>query len=433
MALAQILTRNWTAPGFATLAGYERAGGYEAARKALAMKPSELVEEVKRSNLRGRGGAGFPTGAKWSFLPKEDGRPRYLCVNADESEPGTFKDRAILERAPHQLIEGIVIAARAIGAHVAYVYVRGEMKAQAAILERALGEARAAGLLGPRAGGSDFALEVHLHRGAGAYVCGEETALLESIEGRKGWPRIKPPFPAVSGLFGCPTIINNVETLASLPVIVEKGGDWYAGLGTGKSGGTRLISVSGHVQRPGVYEITLDTTFRQIIDEICGGVPDGRQVKAFIPGGSSCPVLGPESLDVPAEYEALKKAGSMAGSGGVIVMDDSTCMVRALWRIVRFYAEESCGQCTPCREGTPWMARLLRQIEEGHATPADLALLRQIADSISGRTICPLGDAAAMPVQSFLKRFLSDFEAHVSEQRCPHPHPFGVLSEQLGA
>ncbi|HCF59648.1 MAG TPA: NADH-quinone oxidoreductase subunit F [Myxococcales bacterium] len=433
MPLANVLTNHWGEPGVDTLAGYQQRGGYGSLRKALELAPAQVVDEVKRSNLRGRGGAGFPTGLKWSFLPKDDPRPRYLCVNGDESEPGTFKDRYCIEKSPHQLLEGIAITAWAIGAHTAYVYLRGELATQARILERAIDEAREAGILGPKLCGRDFALEVHVHLGAGAYICGEETALLESLEGKKGWPRLKPPFPAVSGLFGCPTIVNNVETLATVPAILAMGGERYAALGTEKSGGTRLVSVSGAVRKPGVYEITLDTTFRQIVEEICGGVPGGRKVKAVIPGGSSCPVLTAEQLDVAAEYEALKAIGSMAGSGGVVVLDESTCMVRVAWRIARFYAEESCGQCTPCREGTPWMARILRHLEEGRAAEGDLALLKGLTGSILGRTLCPLGDAAAMPVRAFLDKFRAEFEAHLRERRCPFPHPWGEQADELFA
>jgi NADH-quinone oxidoreductase subunit F len=438
MPLSRVLTHHWGNPGITSLEGYLASGGWGAFKKALAMGPEKVLEEVKRSNLRGRGGAGFPTGTKWSFLPKGMQKPRYLCVNADESEPGTFKDRACIENDPHQIIEGIAITAFTIDCHTAYIYVRGEFSAQARILEKALREAYAAGLLGKRVAGSGFALDIHVHRGAGAYVCGEETALIESLEGKKGWPRLKPPFPAVVGLFGAPTIVNNIETVASVPVIVERGGDWYAKLGTEKSGGTKLVSVSGHVARPGVYEISLDTTFREIVFEICGGVPGGRKLKAIIPGGSSCPVLSAAEIEVAAEFEALKKVGSMAGSGGVIVMDDSTCMVRALWRISHFYAEESCGQCTPCREGTPWMTRILGRIEQGQGEPGDLDLLKNVANTIApfppmglANTICPLGEAAALPVHSFLGKFMSEFEAHVREKRCPFPHPWGAAAEEF--
>ncbi len=414
-----ILTRRWGEKDSHTLASYRAAGGYGALAKALGMAPADIVNEVKTSNLRGRGGAGFATGLKWTFLPK-DVRPRYLTVNADESEPGTFKDRYILEHEPHMLLEGIAITCLANDIHAAWIYIRGEFAKQARILEAAIAEAYAAGLLGPALGGKEgFGLDVFVHRGAGAYICGEESALLESLEGKKGYPRLKPPFPAVVGLYGKPTIINNVETLANVPWIVEHGGAAFAALGTGKSGGTRLFCVSGHVNRPGVYEKPVHYNLKKLIFEDCGGIVGGREVKAVIPGGSSAPVLAASEIDVSLEFDALKAAGTMAGSGGVIVMDDSTCMVRALWRISKFYAEESCGQCTPCREGTPWMEAELERIEHGHAVAGDVDKLMQMANSIGGMTICALGDAAAMPVQSFLKKFRADFDRHVAERRCP--------------
>ncbi|HET6437901.1 MAG TPA: NADH-quinone oxidoreductase subunit NuoF [Anaeromyxobacter sp.] len=423
----RILTARWGKPDSASLESYRKDGGYRALEKALSMEPAAVVDEVKRSNLRGRGGAGFATGLKWSFLPK-DVRPRYLTVNADESEPGTFKDRYILEHDPHQLIEGIAITCWANDIHLAYVYVRGEFARQTRILERALEEARAAGLIGPRLGGKkDFGLEIHLHRGAGAYICGEESALLESLEGKKGYPRLKPPFPAVVGLWGKPTIINNVETLANLPFIVEHGGEAFAALGTAKSGGTRLYCVSGHVKRPGVYERPVQQNLKKLIFEDCGGIVGDRQVKAVIPGGSSAPVLSAGEIDVSLEFDALKAAGTMAGSGGIIVFDESACMVRALWRITRFYAEESCGQCTPCREGVPWMEGVLEKLEAGHGERADLEKLDQLAGNIMGQTICALGDAAAMPVQSFVKKFRDEFARHVEERRCPFgDHAWGL-------
>ena len=440
MPVEKILTRRWGTPDSRSLQTYLRDGGYQGLRKALQWGPQRVVEEVKKSNLRGRGGAGFATGLKWTFLPQDRAKPRFLCVNGDESEPGTFKDRAIIDNDPHAVLEGIAITCLAVDAHTAYVYLRGEFMEQARILQQAVDEAYAAGLLGQKVAGSDFALQVHLHRGAGAYICGEEPALLESLEGKKGWPRLKPPFPAVVGLFGCPTVVNNVETMASVPLIIERGGEWYAKLGVEKSGGTRLVSVSGSVNRPGVYEITMATTFREIVYDLCGGVSGGRALKALIPGGSSCPVLSPDQLDLPAEFEALKQAGSMAGSGGVIVFDESTCLVRALWRITRFYAEESCGQCTPCREGMPWMARILRRIEEGRAGSEDLAQLKSVANAICpfppiglGNTICPLGDAGALPVHSFLEKFRPEFEAHLAAGKCPYPHPWGQDAEGFAA
>ena len=420
MSETLILTKRWGKPDSAALAGYRADGGYAALDKALGMEPAAVVDEVKKSNLRGRGGAGFATGLKWTFLPK-DVRPRYLTINADESEPGTFKDRYIIEHDPHQLIEGIAITCYALDIHLAYVYIRGEFPKQALILEKAIAEARAAGVIGAKLlGKKDFDLQIHVHRGAGAYICGEESALLESLEGKKGYPRLKPPFPAVVGLWGKPTIINNVETIANIPWIVANGGEAFAALGTGKTGGTRLFGVSGHVNRPGVYEKPAAYNLKRLIMEDCGGIPGGRKVKAVIPGGSSSPVLRGDEIDISLEVDAVKAAGSMSGSGGIIVFDDSTCMVRALARISKFYAEESCGQCTPCREGTSWMEGIIEKIEHGHGSAADVDKLEQIAGNIGGNTICALGDAASMPVQSFLKKFREEFMRHVEERRCPY-------------
>jgi NADH-quinone oxidoreductase subunit F len=422
-----ILTKRWGKRDSAALDGYRADGGYGALEKALGMDPGAIVDEVKKSNLRGRGGAGFATGLKWTFLPK-DVRPRYLTINADESEPGTFKDRYIIEHDPHQLLEGIAITCYALDIHLAYVYIRGEFPKQARILEKAIEEARAAGIIGTKLlGKKDFDLDVHVHRGAGAYICGEESALLESLEGKKGYPRLKPPFPAVVGLWGKPTIINNVETIANIPWIVENGGEAFAALGSGKTGGTRLFGVSGHVNRPGVYEKPAAYNLKKLIMEDCGGIVGGRGVKAVIPGGSSSPVLRGDEIDISLEVDAVKAAGSMSGSGGVIVFDDSTCMVRALARIAKFYAEESCGQCTPCREGTSWMEGIVEKIEHGRGTAADVEKLEQIAGNIAGNTICALGDAAAMPVQSFVKKFRDEFMRHVEERRCPYgEHGWGA-------
>jgi NADH-quinone oxidoreductase subunit F len=422
-----ILTKRWGKASSAALETYRQDGGYAALEKGLGMEPAAIVDEVKKSNLRGRGGAGFATGLKWTFLPK-DVRPRYLTVNGDESEPGTFKDRYIIEHDPHMLIEGIALTCYALDIHLAYVYIRGEFPKQARILEKAIEEARAAGIIGKKLlGKKDFDLDIHVHRGAGAYICGEESALLESLEGKKGYPRLKPPFPAVVGLWGKPTIINNVETIANIPWIVQNGGDAFAALGTGKSGGTRLFCVSGHVNRPGVYEKPVHYNLKKLIEEDCGGIVGGRKVKAVIPGGSSAPVLAAHEIDVSMEFDALKAAGTMAGSGGVIVFDDSTCMVKALARIAKFYAEESCGQCTPCREGTSWMEGIVERIEHGHGTLADVAKLDQVAGNIGGNTICALGDAAAMPVQSFVKKFKDEFVRHVTERRCPQgDHGWGL-------
>ncbi len=413
-----ILTKRWPKKD-PSLAGYRADGGYRSLEKALGMKPEAIVEQVRASNLRGRGGAGFPTGVKWTFLPK-DVRPRYLCVNADESEPGTAKDRYVIEYDPHMLLEGIAITCFALDIHLAYVYIRGEFAKQARALERALEEMRAEGIIGPKLLGKvDFPLDIWVHRGAGAYICGEESALMESLEGKKGYPRFKPPFPAIVGLWSKPTIINNVETLANIPWIVEHGGAAYCALGTPKSGGTRLFCVSGNVKRPGVYEKPVQYNLKKLIFEDCGGTPSGRPVKAVIPGGSSAPVLRGDEIDVSMEFDALKAAGTMAGSGGVIVMDDSVCMVRALQRIAYFYADESCGQCTPCRQGTPWMLGIIEKIERGEGTRRDVEMLEQIAGNIMGQTICALGDAAAMPVQSFVKKFRQEFLDHVERRACP--------------
>ncbi|HEX8438663.1 NADH-quinone oxidoreductase subunit NuoF [Archangium sp.] len=438
-AFEPIITSAWGKPNSWKLDEYKKRGGYKGLEKALELAPAQIIDEVKKSNLRGRGGAGFPTGLKWSFVPKDNPKPKYLAVNGDESEPGTFKDRYILENDPHMMLEGIAIASYALGVHTCYVYLRGEFKLQAERTNAAIKEAYAAGIFGKKMLGKDYQLDCYVVRGAGAYICGEETALLESLEGKKGWPRLKPPFPAVVGLFGSPTVVNNVETLASVPHVFTRGSAWYAGLGTDKSGGTRLVCLSGTVNRPGVYEVPLEATFTQLIfdDKYGRGLPAGRKIKAVIPGGSSAPILSPDELDIAMEFEAVKVKQTMAGSGGVIVMDDTTCMVRSLWRVARFYAEESCGQCTPCREGTPWQTRILRKIEEGRGEPGDVQILSNVAASIApyppiglGNTICALGDAAALPTHSFLMRFRDEFEAHIREHRCPFgDKPWGAFGD----
>jgi NADH-quinone oxidoreductase subunit F len=424
----KVITRNWDTPQSHTLESYRRSGGYRALKKALEMTPDQVTNEVKKSNLRGRGGAGFYTGLKWSFVPKNNPLPKYIAVNADESEPGTFKDRYILERDPHMLLEGIAISGYALDCHQVYIYTRGEFQKQADVVDSAIAEAYREGIFGPSVMGTGYALDVYQVRGAGAYICGEETGLIESLEGKKGWPRLKPPFPAVVGLFGAPTVVNNVETLANVPAIIDRGAEWFASLGTEKSGGTRLICLSGSVNRPGVFEVSMNTTVRDLIFDpgLGQGMPPGRTVKAIIPGGTSAPVLSADEIDVALEFEALKAKETMAGSGGVIVMDDSTCLVRCLWRIARFYAEESCGQCTPCREGTPWQARILRRIEEGRGVAEDIGTLINVATAIApfppiglGNTICALGDAAALPVHSFLQKFRPEFERHIELKRCP--------------
>ena len=418
--MEKILTKNWDLKDSHTLKVYRSTGGYERLKKLFQMKPEEVIEMVKASGLRGRGGAGFPTGMKWSFIPKDSSKPRYLCINADESEPGTFKDRYIMELDPHSLIEGSLICCYAIGAKTAYCYVRGEFSFPYRRTEEAIAEAYQAGFLGKNIQGSGYDLDIYMHKGAGAYICGEETALLESLEGKRGYPRIKPPFPAVVGLFGCPTVINNVETLASLPYILENGVEAYRRFGTEKSPGTKLFSVSGHVKKPGNYEVPLGYPLKKLIEEDCGGMRNGKALKAVIPGGSSVPILtAKEAQEATLDYEDLAAKGSMLGSGGVIVMDEGTCMVKSLANLAHFYAHESCGQCSPCREGTGWARKILDRLEEGIGTPRDLELLLEIADNMMGKTICVLSDALAMPIQSFLKRFRGEFEEHIKLGKCP--------------
>ncbi|MCZ6879239.1 MAG: NADH-quinone oxidoreductase subunit NuoF [Acidobacteria bacterium] len=401
------------------LGWYRKKAGYEGARKALfEMQPPEIIDEVIQSNLRGLGGAGFPTGRKWNFVPQDTGKPIYLTVNADESEPGTFKDRYILEWDPHRLLEGIIICAYAVGIHTAYIYVRGEYVRPAEILQKAIDEAYREGVLGERVLGKNFQLDVHLHRGAGAYICGEETGLLESLEGKKGWPRLKPPFPAVVGLFGCPTVINNVETLSHLPKILLNGAHWFADIGCEHNGGTRLFALSGSVEKPGVYELPLGTSLRELIEEHGGGVLNDKKLKGIIPGGASAAILTEEELDVSLDFDSLMKAGSMLGSGAVIVLDEEICMVRACQNIMRFFAHESCGQCTPCREGTAWVYQILTRILEGMGTQEDISNLAELADNMSGTSICALSDGAAMSFRSFIKKFKSEFEDHILHKQC---------------
>ncbi|RMG56897.1 MAG: NADH oxidoreductase (quinone) subunit F [Deltaproteobacteria bacterium] len=413
-----VLTKYFDDENYRHIDTYMKYGGYSALKKALSMSPDEIIEEVKKSNLRGRGGAGFPTGVKWSFVPKESEKPKYLVINADEGEPGTFKDRLIMERGPHLLIEGIVISAYAIGAHTSYIYIRGEFVKPARILEEAIGEAYEKGFLGKNILGSGFDLDVYVHRGAGAYICGEETALIESLEGKKGQPRLKPPFPAQVGVFGGPTIVNNVETIADIPYIIEHGGEKFASLGTEKNGGTRLFGVSGYVNKPGIYELPMGTNLKEIIFEHAGGMKDGRKLKAVIPGGSSTPVMTPDEIDVPADFDSLMKAGSMAGSGGIIVIPEGVCMVRVLEILENFYAHESCGQCTPCREGTEWLRKVVSRIEAGKGKEGDLELILEMCENMMGKTICPLADAAGMPAVSFVNKFRHEFEYHIREGKC---------------
>ncbi|MDD5298189.1 MAG: NADH-quinone oxidoreductase subunit NuoF [Rhodocyclaceae bacterium] len=405
------------------LADYVQRGGYEALKKILAQKmtPDEVIAELKKSSLRGRGGAGFPTGLKWSFMPKNYVGDKYVVCNTDEGEPGTFKDRDIMRYNPHMVIEGMIIAGYAMGAGTGYNYIHGEIFDLYLRFEEALEEARAAGFLGSDILGSGFSFNLHAHHGYGAYICGEETALLESIEGKKGQPRYKPPFPASFGLYGKPTTINNTETFAAVPWIINNGGEKYLEAGKPNNGGTKIFSVSGHVNRPGVYEVAMGTPFATLL-EMCGGMRGGRKLKACIPGGSSAPVLPADiMMDCTLDYDSISKAGSMLGSGAVIIMDETVCMVKALERLSYFYHEESCGQCTPCREGTGWMYRVVHRIEHGLGRPEDLDLLTSVADNICGRTICALGDAAAFPVKSFVKHFRSEFEYHIENKKCLVP------------
>ena len=428
----RLVTRNFGNERARQIATYEQLGGYKSLRKALGMQPADIVNEVKASNLRGRGGAGFPTGVKWTLLPK--GAPNvHLVCNADESEPGTCKDRELIYWDPHLLIEGIITSAFALGAVHNYIYIRGEMMREVVVLERAVREAYERGYLGADILGSGFRCELTVHRGAGAYICGEETSLLNSLEGKRGWPRLKPPFPAVKGLFNEPTIVNNVETLMNVPFIVADGAAKFAELGVGRSGGTRIVCVSGHVNKPGVYELPMTITFRQLIDEVCGGVWKGRKVRGLIPGGSSMPPLDADELDVPVEFDAImtdarikpveaspgalfdmgggKQLRSMAGSGGIVVFDDTTDVVALCWRIMKFYAHESCGQCTPCREGTGWLEKICKRLADGQGKAGDVELLASISVGIAGNTICALGEAAAWPMLGFLTKFRADFEA----------------------
>ncbi len=418
-----MLTRGLDGDNAWRLADYVKRGGYAALTRILTDKVSqeEVISEVKKSVLRGRGGAGFPTGLKWSFMPRIFPIDKYIVCNSDEGEPGTFKDRDLLSYNPHSVIEGMAIAAYAIGASRGYNYIHGEIWAIYKRFEEALDEARAAGFLGKNILGSGFDFELFAHHGYGAYVCGEETALIESIEGKKGQPRFKPPFPASFGLFGKPTTVNNTETLGSIPFIMNLGGDAYLEAGKANSGGTKIFSVSGHVNRPGNYEVPMGTPFPVLL-ELAGGVRGGRKLKAVIPGGSSAPVVPADMMmDTTLDYDSIAKTGSMLGSGAVIVMDESTCMVKSLERLAFFYYEESCGQCTPCREGTNWMYRIIHRIENGQGRPGDLDLLKDITPNIMGRTICALGDAAAMPVQSFLKHFGDEFAYHIEHKQCLVP------------
>lgn len=435
----KLLLTHIDVPGIQTFDVYRQHGGYRAVEKALkTMSPDDVVEEVKKSGLRGRGGAGFPTGMKWSFLAKPEGVPRYLVCNGDESEPGTFKDRYLMTHIPHALLEGMIVSSYALGAKTSYIYVRGEMMPQIRILERAIEQAKAAGFLGKNILGSGYDLEIYVQPGAGAYICGEETALLESLEGKRGNPRIKPPFPAIAGLYGCPTVVNNVESIAATVPIINDGGEEYAKIGIERSTGTKLISASGNLVKPGVYEIDLGLSVEEFIysDEYCGGIANGKKLKAVVPGGSSVPILPTNLILKTANgnnrlmtYESLAdggfQTGSSMGSGGFIAFDEDQCIVRNTWNFSRFYHHESCGQCSPCREGTGWMEKVLHKIEMGHGNLSDIELLWDIQRRIEGNTICPLGDAAAWPVAAAIRHFRDEFEWHIN-------HPEDALTRNFG-
>jgi NADH-quinone oxidoreductase subunit F len=416
MTAPPLLFKGIDEPDLHTLDGYERRGGYEALRKALAMTREQVLHELEASALRGRGGAGFAMGKKVSFLPK-GAMDKYLVCNADESEPGAFKDRELMQKSPHMLIEGMIIAAYAGGINRAFIFVRGEYQLQAERLEAAVEEAKAKGYLGDRILGSDHSLILWVHRGAGAYICGEETALLDALEGKRGNPRLKPPFPANQGLYQGPTLVNNVETLSTVPTIVRMGGEEYAKLGTTGSTGTKVVSISGHVQRPGNYEIELGITSREIIYGLAGGPPEGREIKLWFPGGSSSPVLTKDDLDLSYDFDTLAKAGSMLGSGSIIIVDDSTSVVDVALKVAKFYRHESCGKCTPCREGTNWTVKMLERIDTGEATPMDLDIMAGVQENIIGNCLCVLGDSMAMPIGSMVAKFRDEFEAHIEAAR----------------
>jgi len=422
-----LISKRWGIKDSRKIDVYLQNDGYQALEKALQqMTPESIIDEVKKSSLRGRGGAGFPTGMKWSFVPKDSPKARYVICNADESEPGTCKDRPLMEMDPHQLIEGMVIAGRAIGAHQGFIYIRGEYRYVLDLVEEAIEEAYQRGYLGKNILGSGFDYDLLIHTGAGAYECGEESALMESLEGKRGYPRIKPPFPAVVGLYGCPTVINNVETLSAVPAIIREGGEAYANRGTPKNGGTRLLCVAGHVNKPGIYEIPLGMNMKKFIYEMAGGIPNGKKLKAVIPGGSSCPLLAADEIDLPMDYDSVAKAGSMLGSGGMVVMDEDTCMVDMARRIMHFYAHESCGWCIPCREGTVWLRKMLERFHAGLGRSEDIDLVSELAKNMLGRTFCPLGDAAALPTISIVQKFRSEFEDHL-HGRCAYKNAEALI------
>jgi NADH-quinone oxidoreductase subunit F len=433
--MTPLLTPHVREPNGHTLDVYVKRGGYDALKKALAMAPDAIIEAVKASGLRGRGGAGFPTGLKWQFVDKKSPKPKYICCNADESEPGTFKDHVLMERNPHLLFEGCLIGCHAIGAKVAYIYIRGEFFHVQQVLEAELAKARAAGVVGTNIFGTGFDCEIHIHRGAGAYEAGEETALIESLEGKRAQPRLKPPFPAVEGLYGCPTAVNNVETLCNVPLIIANGAEWFAAIGPERNGGPKLFCLSGHVNRPGTYEAPMNVSLRSLIydEAFAGGIRGGHALKCVIPGGSSVPVLLPHQIDVPASFDGIAGAGSLLGSAGIIVMDETTCMVWAAENLLHFYRHESCGKCTPCREGGDWLHRILGKIERGEGAMRDLDLLLSIGQNIVGKTLCAFGDAAATPVLSTVGQFRAEYEAHIREGRCPLPAPWRVGTRATAA
>lgn len=420
----KILLKNMDQPGYSgSLPEYERAGGYQALRKVLKdLSPEAVIDAVKKSGLRGRGGAGFPTGVKWGFIPKDHPGPKYLCCNADESEPGTFKDRQLMERDPHQMLEGMLITCFAIGAQTAYIYIRGEFRLGAQILQRALEEAKAAGYTGENILGSGTTINVYVHQGAGAYICGEETALLESLEGKRGLPRFKPPFPATHGLYQKPTVVNNVETMANIPHIINKGGEWFASIGSPpKSTGTRVFCLSGHIKRPGNYEVPMGIPFRELIYDLGGGMRSDKPLKGFIPGGASAPFLKPEHLDVKMDFESVALAGSMLGSGGVTVMEEGTSMVWAALRLMEFFYHESCGKCTPCREGSSWLVQTLQRIWHKKGRQGDIELLEELCGNIAGRTVCAFGEAEVGPVLSTIKHWRNEYEELIREAEVTTP------------
>jgi NADH-quinone oxidoreductase subunit F len=414
-----VLTARWGDPEAAGIDRYLATGGYQGLKKALAIAPDDVIAEVKSSGLRGRGGAGFPTGQKWSFVPQDTGKPVYVVCNFDESEPGTFNNRELVERDPHQVIEGLIIASYAVRCRTAFVYCRGEFVWPATVLERAVAEAYDRGYLGTKVGGSDYALDVVVHRGAGAYICGEETALLESLEGRRGQPRLRPPFPAVEGLYASPTVVNNVETLSNVPHILDRGAEWYTSIGTEKSAGPAIYSISGRVNRPGNFEAPMGTPARELIEDRAGGIAGGRSLKAWTPGGSSTPFLTAEHLDTAMDFDSVAAAGSLLGTKAMIVLDDRDCVVEATRRFTQFYAHESCGKCTNCREGTWWSSRILGRLQDGRGRPEDIDLVNQVASNMLFRSFCALADGAASPINSSIKYFREEYEEHVRLGRCP--------------